>query len=235
MKATIIAILLSLFGFYLQAQEGTGEQPQEQQPQEQKAEKPKKADDGYEMKTLLGGNDKLTHGGYMGFSVLGTKMNDDDALLVGGRLAWVINHKFALGFAGYGLTNNITVQTTGTSSDISEFGMGYGGMLFEPIIGAKHPIHVSFPVIIGAGGAGFFDNGVRYYDADNQVWESNRNEGDAFFVIEPGIDVELNLIKYLRFAVGASYRYIDHLSLDGLDEKDLSGLSAGVTLKIGFF
>lgn len=238
MKATILAILMSMFGFYLQAQEETPvEQPQPQNqtqepPAVQKTEKP---DDGYQMKTLLGNKKKLAHGGYMGFSVLGSEINDESALLVGGRLAWVMDHKLAIGFAGYGLTNSITVNTVNSSSDISEFGMGYGGLLIEPIIGSRQPIHVSFPVIIGAGGAGFFDNGVRYYDPDNQVWESSRNDGDAFFVVEPGIDVELNVVKYFRFAVGASYRYVDQLSLDGLEAEDLSGFSAGITLKLGFF
>ena len=232
MKALSLVFLFALTLSYANAQQdSTAAKEKKEEVKNQMSPR----GDGYEMKTLLGGRDGITHGGYLGVTVMGTQINKEDGLLVGGSLAWILNHKFAFGLAGYGLTNNITVGNSLIQEDLLGFGMGYGGLLLEPIVGSKLPVHLSFPLIIGAGGAGYFDQGVQYYNIDTRSWDAVSNEGDAFYVIEPGIDVEVNLIRFMRLAVGAKYRYIGGLDLSGLGENDLNGLSAGVSLKMGWF
>lgn len=87
-----------------------------------------------------------------------------------------------------------------------------GGVIIEPIIWAKSPVHISIPILIGAGGAAYINN---YYgrhtghDLDYHYTE----EADAFFVIEPGIEVELNMVNFMRLAVGGYYRYTSDLYL----------------------
>jgi hypothetical protein len=62
-------------------------------------------------------------------------------------------------------------------------------------------VHVSFPVLIGGGGVGVMNN-------DNNAWDRNwkSEASDAFMVIEPGVEVELNITRFFRFCVGAHYR-----------------------------
>ena len=62
-----------------------------------------------EMKTLFkrSGTEKISNGGYGSFSIGYTSIDSKDALQLGGRVAWIANHRFALGLAGYGFVNNL--------------------------------------------------------------------------------------------------------------------------------
>ncbi len=108
-----------------------------------------------EMKTLFkkSSTDKITNGGYGSFSIGYTQVDSKDALQLGGRVAWIANHKFALGLAGYGFVNDINNDYNDTDDPSNYFlAGGYGGIFFEPIIMPNKPIHISVPVILGVGG-----------------------------------------------------------------------------------
>jgi hypothetical protein len=47
--------------------------------------------------------------------------------------------------------------------------------------------------------------------------------------------VEVNVTKYLRVGVFASYRAVSDVDLTGLTPKDLRGFSGGTTFKLGLF
>jgi len=195
-----------------------------------------------EYRTLFGSS-QMTHGGYGGLSINYSQLDGEDALLVGARGAWIINHGIGIGLAGYGITNNINRDLYGDGSQFQMAG-GYGGLLIEPIIGAKNPIHISIPILIGAGGIAYVNNTLQsgaqppyhndYYTLDSQ----------AFFVVEPGVELELNMVKFFRIALGAYYRYtsdvtLSYYKLNSLEliteNPDLKGFSFGVTLKFGKF
>jgi len=38
-------------------------------------------------------------------------------------------------------------------------------------------------------------------------------DSDAFLVFEPGVDVEFNIVKFFRIAIGASYRLTNGINL----------------------
>lgn len=189
--------------------------------------------DPYEMKTLLG-NKKIRHGAYLAFHMMGTQIDKQDGLLVGGRLAWILNHRLAVGVAGYGLANSVNISSQEFNSSLYDFNMGYGGLLIEPIIGSGKPIHVSFPVLLGAGGASF-QNNLRFYDQDNQSWTGKTTTDDSFFLIEPGAELELNVFRFFRLSTGVSYRYVTGFDLGDVKDEKLNGLSVGVALKFGIF
>src|SRR5690606_29907165 len=107
----------------------------------------------------------------------------------------------------------------------SRFHMGYGGILIEPIIGHRSPIHVSLPFIIGAGGCGY-----EYYSelTDNFDPHDYNIDAQAFFVVEPGIELEINLIKLVRIGIGASYRYTSNIDLPATPKDALHGINAGM-------
>lgn len=187
-----------------------------------------------EYKTLFGG-DKTTHGGYGGISVNYSQIDGKDAILVGARGAWVINHGIALGFGGYGFANDMSYEKSinGYTDQFSLAG-GYGGLIIEPIIGAKWPVHVSIPVLIGAGGITYISQYWNSYD-ENYYYSPFPQESDAFFVVEPGIEIELNMVKFMRLAFGGYYRFTSNLNLADTEKDILNGFSAGVTLKFGSF
>ena len=198
------------------------------------------AQDEAPMRTLLGNAHDLHHGGWGAPTTDYTRIMDQDALLVGGRGGWLIDHRVTIGLAGQGLTTNITNaayddqrhlagdDTPGTS----RFFMGYGGLLIEPIIAYRSPVHLSLPLIIGAGGCGYENSGALPHDFDPHNY---REDAKAFFVVEPGIDLEVNLIPLVRLGLGASYRYTSDIDLPGTASDALHGFNAGVRVKIGRF
>jgi hypothetical protein len=58
-------------------------------------------------------------------------------------------------------------------------------------------------------------------------------------VIEPGIEVELNITRYFRFCVGGYYRYTSAVDIQDpqfvVPTDILKGFSGGVTFKFGKF
>ncbi len=167
------------------------------------------------MKTLFkkSSTDKISSGGYGSFSIGYSNIDSKDALQLGGRVAWIANHRLAVGLAGYGFVNAMH-KNYNTDFDPSKYFIagGYGGVFIEPIVMPYYPVHISFPVLFGVGG-------VTAVEADN--WSnSNYNnhstqyyDSDVFLVLEPGVDIEFNIVKFFKIALGASYRFTNGVNL----------------------
>ncbi len=157
-------------------------------------------------------------------------------LWVGGRVAYQINHRVALGFGGYGLATEprITNLAAAPAGSKPRLGGGYGGFMLEYTVAPAALVHVSFPLLVGAGGAGYWWDGAQWNGngPENDDWD-NIYDADAFFVVEPGVNVEVNITRFLRLTGGAAYRYVDHLNLERTTSADLSGLTLSVGLKGG--
>ena len=72
------------------------------------------------------------------------------------------------------------------------------------------------------------------------VYRASKNvDNTVAFIVEPGVNIELNLTKFLRFSTGVSYRYVTATQLDVLDAEikntDLSNLSYNASFKFGFY
>ncbi len=192
------------------------------------------------MRTLLGSGTDLAHGGWGAPTASYTRIMDQDAMLVGVRGGWIINHRFSLGLAGHGLVTNVDnpaydryLVDNGTAlRGKSRFYMGYGGLLLEPVIAYRSPVHITLPVIIGAGGCTYGYNSALAPDFDPYTYE---DDAQAFFVVEPGIELELNIIPLVRIGLGASYRYTSDIDLPATAKDALHGLNAGMSVKVGRF
>lgn len=182
-----------------------------------------------EIKTVFG-NKEVSHGGYGSLTIGYSKIDGQDAFITGARGSWVIGHSFALGIGGTGFGNDLYINNSPGSQKYSLEG-GYGGLILEPILLPKFPIHLSFPVLLGAGGVAYINS--MYYDSfDNDYYVE---DSDAFFVAEPAVEIEMNLLKHIRLAVGASYRFTSDLHLASKPDHVLNGYNATFTLKFGKF
>lgn len=193
--------------------------------------------DTQEMRTLFGGNNKLAHGGYGAINIEYGQIDGRDAVLVGGRGGWIINHRLTLGIAGKGIATSQAID--GSPTDPIYLNGGYGGLLIEPIIYPFSPVHISFPVIIGAGGAAY---GIQYKysnDWEDSYWETI--ESSAFFICEPGVEINLNLVKFMRLSFGVYYRVTAGLTMthpisgESVPKNLMDGFSTGISLKFGKF
>jgi hypothetical protein len=181
-------------------------------------------DDG--IKTLLGTDHKV--GGYAALNFHYTEIDGRQGMSVGAKGAVLIGHSFAIGLGGSGFFNDVTIdKETGLYNNLEG---GYGGIFFEPIILPKLPVHISIPILIGVGGVAYVNDYYYSYDDWGYV-----EDADAFVIVEPGIELEANLLKFMRISLGATYRYTSDILINNKSKDILNGLSAGMSLKFGSF
>ena len=188
-----------------------------------------------EYKTLLG--DNVTHGGYGAFSVGYTKVGDYNSFTSGMKGAWIINHNIGIGIAGSGY---ITEKLGVGSDEIYSFVTGgHGGFLIEPIFFSNNSVHFTVPIIIGGGGVTYINEFQMHGDYQEYPYAY-----DSYFLFEPGVELEVNMVKFFRVAIGVSYRMTSDINLTTtilgediviLDKKDLNQLVVNLTFKFGKF
>jgi hypothetical protein len=179
--------------------------------------------------TLLGGGE-IKHGGYVALETKFTTVSDDFALLVGCRAAWILNSTFGIGIGGYGLVTEHQVADYNSNTKVF-FETGYGGLTLDYIHNSDKLVHFTVSTLVGFGGAIYTD--VRDWEQDDRPRASF--ERDTYFVLEPGINAELNVAPYFRINLGGSYRYINGLNLSQHTSKDFTGFSGNITFKVGLF
>jgi hypothetical protein len=187
------------------------------------------------IQTVFG--NKSGFGGYLGVNTKFTEINGQEALFTGGEVAFVVNRSFNIGVEGYGMVNHVRSNNLSVGGDRLYVQMGYGGLHLEPVIYSESVIHLTVPVLLGAGGVG--ETTRPYWIEDNGNFDIETDlrygESDYFFVAEPGLRLEVNLFKFLRVAGGASYRFMTDVEMGGLETQDLKGFNADLSLRFGWF
>jgi hypothetical protein len=176
-----------------------------------------------EAETLFGGKPKF--GGFGGPEVKVTPMLGSTSALVGGHGGMILNHVLVIGGAGYGLASSVdvpeTVQEPGASRRLN---FGYGGARVAWLIAPRSVVHGAFTTLIGGGGANW------EIDAETEDTRS-----DAFFVLEPALEVEVNLHRLVRLAVNGSYRLVSGVDTPGFENGDFDGVAFGMAARFGVF
>ena len=189
-------------------------------------------DDKDESETLFG-DGEITHGGYGAVELKTTQIQGELGLLVGGRGGWIINSSLSLGGGGYGLVTTHSINDYKPPFDTTAYlRVGYGGAFIEYINNSNKLIHFTVNTLIGAGGASYTKS---YHDGMNWNDGGWAYESTPFFVVEPGATIDLNVAKFFRISLGASYRFVSGVELSKTLNKDIAGPSANLTFKFGKF
>ncbi|UTW62138.1 hypothetical protein KFE98_19350 [bacterium SCSIO 12741] len=181
-----------------------------------------------------------SHGGFGATTVNFALLNGQPALFAGARGGWLINHNFSIGMGGYALANRVDFAGVREDEAVS-LKMGYGGLVFERILFPESKVHLSFPLLIGGGWAGYVPEDEFAFWKDNDVEDWDEFEEDylysssGFLIIEPGVEVEFNVFKACRLALNAKYSILGGLELENTASHTLDGLQGGMTLKFGSF
>lgn len=172
-------------------------------------------------------------GGYGAITNQFTQIRGDFANLSGFYGGWYINHHFLIGVGASASTNNIKVplQFNSDPSRNKTYQYGQFGLMTEYVLGSDKTFHL---VLQAFGGAGFSLQYERNNWHTNPQYNNITNE-DWFVVAEPGVQLEMNLFKWMRFSPGVSYRATFGSDGAGLKDKDLSNVSYNATLKFGKF
>jgi hypothetical protein len=191
-----------------------------------------------EMQTIFGNSDKkISHGGYAGISVGYTQIDGKDVMTLGGRAGWLIDHHVTIGLMGTAFMNSIYVDGYWPDNEGFQDGYylvgGYGGLFVEPILAPNFPVHVSFPIMIGGGGLALNESTWHDYDWEYDYYEPF--DYDSYFVFEPGVEIEMNVVAFFRIAFGASYRLTSNMHMAYVPKDMMNGFNAAMTLKFGKF
>jgi hypothetical protein len=181
----------------------------------------------------------------IGASTLDSKMSP----LSGGSFMFLVNKKVGFGVSG---------QITGSADNNKQLlKLGYGGVKLEYTIKPNAKFHATIPLLIGAGFANndstdHFRNANNFYNNNgfnggnrgrNGGFDQHHSNGAQFFVIQPGINIEGNLLKFMKIFAGVNYRFATKMNnekdnnntLPAIKASQISGISINVGLKIGVF
>jgi hypothetical protein len=160
-----------------------------------------------------------------------SRLNDQRAVIVGGRGGWSINDSLTWGFGGYSLINHVDAPPgVFPQSGPLDIKLLYGGLELEQVMrrGARAQITVS--ALFGGGAHNYVRDLGGVTRSDEQVGET-----DFGFVLEPGINVDFRVTRWLQVSPGASYRLVTGVDQIGLDGRDLDGVAATLAFKFRRF
>jgi hypothetical protein len=176
-----------------------------------------------------------------GYAALGNKFTSirgeyaNIAEIYGG---WFIHRRFLLGIGAAASTNKLQVPFAFSTAPLRNMSWQYGqlGLMTEYVFWSNRVVHLNITLFSGGGftlqyerkDMDEWDN----YDYDNDDLEHDEN---FFYVMEPGAQLELNLLKWMRLSPGISYRKTFGSEGIGLRDDDLSDWSYNISLKFGKF
>ena len=199
-----------------------------------------------EMNTLFGkgsGTIKIPVGYFIEANGGFTRFGHKNVFLPGISMGVILNHHWTIGWTGNFIGNPMGVHFRNIYYDSASAKMhganligGYGGLLLEYTLFPKSRVHVAFPLMIG-GGYMFYSRQQHFNDStfSNHDWHHNVISEDHFFVVEPGIKVECNLVRTLRLNLGVSYRYSPDLRLKNTPKDLINQFTVKLGLRFGKF
>ncbi len=164
-------------------------------------------------------------GGFFDIVSKKTQVKDAFCLFIGGRVALLVNHHWAFGGGGYGVVNDPVPDGFGEEG-LTKLRMYYGGWTFEYFAWPDKVVHVTFPILIGAGKVEYKGS---YRDSETG------EDSDTYFIMEPEINLEFNITRFWRMGLSASYRYVNGCDLGDVTDNDLSGVAGNLTFRFGKF
>lgn len=186
-----------------------------------------------------GGTHSVT--GYGAITNKFTTIRGDYANLAGVYGGVFINHKLMIGVGAAALTNRLEVPQQYSVDPLRDMNYEYGqvGLVTEYVLGSDKAFHLAFNLFSGAGftAQNDRDDWDHDWDDDNDFdWDDDYSRNtDWFFVVEPGVQLEINVFRWMRFSPGISYRAAFGSDGPGMRDSDISNISYNATLKFGRF
>jgi len=184
--------------------------------------------------TLLG--EKPFTGAFIGVSVKSGETNNQQDMWLGGEVAGTFDHNLSIGLAGYGLVSTVKGNNMAFNNRTLHYQSGYGGLFVEPAAFSNRVLNVSFPTVLGAGGIAETIVGGVIDELDNfDLDENDFYHSDIFWVVEPGVALNLNISGWMKLGAGVSYRQTFDLNLPNTSSEVMNGINGNVFLKLGWF
>jgi hypothetical protein len=161
-----------------------------------------------------------------------TEVDRQTSELVGGYAGWLTDERIFIGGGGYWLAN-------GNRNDRE---MAYGGLVVHWLVWNSGRVGVGAKGLVGGGEATLADTiSVRVPEvrtngrviAPATTVSQRVRVRDAFLLAEPEAQLSFRLMKQLRLAVGAGYRFTGSDRRGGFRGDRLDGATGSLALQIG--
>jgi len=170
-------------------------------------------------------NTEKNASGFGGTVIKLTKISNEFGVLIGGRGGWVLDDKFFIGGGGYGLviSNDVEINSNEPKAKIN---LGYLGFEFEYIMVGNNLFSVSLYTLLGGGA-------LSYTKLEKGLDLQKKNASDTFIIVEPGINIYFNALKWLSIGTGINYRFLSEEKSGYPYKIDIDGLSVGINFRFG--
>jgi len=154
----------------------------------------------------------------------------------GGSAMLLFNKRFAMG-----VTMQRSTDRRFSPSGVSPLALHsvFGGLKMEYTLRPNSAVHIAFPLVIGGGFARADSIHEGRFDRFHGIDENGRGAGlhGQYFIVQPGVQVEANLLRWAKFYVGANYRIASKTGNESttVPNDALQGASFSAGLKLGWF
>ena len=190
-----------------------------------------------EVQTLFGSGAKVT-GWFIDFNNTFSQLNGQSGYMPGFAGGIIMNRNFKIGLIGKTLASH---ETSLQYNDIFDEPVylvgGHGGLFFEASPIDNKLFHISLPLIIGGGGAEYLSKET-YPDIEDEGepdYCQRQMSMSAYWIIEPGANIEMNVTGFMRLYAGYSYRWMMGLNLANTESNALNGSNFNFGVRFGKF
>jgi hypothetical protein len=166
--------------------------------------------------------------GYFGAPVVKyTVVNDQDAVMFGGRGGWNLTPSLLLAGGLYGTMTGIDAREDAVPDAPGPLDIKFEnfGLDLEYAAHPKAPTHFTLDAFVGGGAA--------HYVRDET--DEQHGETDFMLLLEPAVGVEQRFSDWLHLNFAVSYRLVSGAELSGLEDGDFNGAAATLGIKLGRF
>ena len=192
---------------------------------------------GFEKQTLFGDRAKIT-GWYVDLNSTYSQINGENTFMPGLGGGIIVNSNFKIGLIGKTLTYHDTYLKFEDIFDEPVYLVGgHGGLFFEATAFDNKVVHLGIPLILGVGGAEYYSKQTYPEMDDDGEIDCNRRKVSTspYWVVEPGVNVEVNVTNFMRLYAGYSYRWAMGLKLENTESNALNGSNFNFGIRFGKF
>jgi hypothetical protein len=146
-----------------------------------------------------------------------TSLNGNNAKFFGGAFGIVIKQRTRIGLGGYSLRGKNMFEYQNPSGENIGYQLknefNYFGPFFEFVFLPDAPVHITIPVQLGGGKATIKQevqlNQLSFpgsEEIERTYWATV--EKSNLSVIEPGVNIEFEILSWMNLDLGASYRFV---------------------------
>ncbi|MFC1485594.1 hypothetical protein ACFL55_01040 [Candidatus Latescibacterota bacterium] len=142
-----------------------------------------------------------------------------------------------IGFIGGALFNNAYLAGLAFGANVThpDINHSYLGIIMQYTHNPSELIHCSGQLFLGAGSTKDYER-----EKTSAMDNFGNTTGPGFYIVEPGVNAEVNMHETVRLMLGLSYRIVTGLDEDdelisktNVKGSDLSGFHINIGLKVG--